>query len=232
MTYLQSRPFHAYLVCCVLACYSLACFSIRPFASSLWKCVNAWGWPWRVVAVPLNPSLKPLWRVSSSTLLENCPPRMVRSPVAARHTLAPNTCTHSVTVRLCSCCLMFRCVVFSFVCQTHPITCIVVAAAWVTVVGVADMCPMYLSARTRARFKTMAGGQLVNIHPTSVMFGRSPLPECIVFNELVVTSKSYMRAVSAAELSWLPELAPHCFKVVSGGGGSMSVGIASPPPSS
>ena len=101
MTYLQSRPFHAYLVCCVLVCYSLACFSIRPFASSLWKCVNAWGWPWRVVAVPLNPSLKPLWRVSSSTLLENCPPRMVRSPVAARHTLAPNTCTHSVTVRLC-----------------------------------------------------------------------------------------------------------------------------------
>ena len=58
----------------------------------------------------------------------------------------------------------------------------------------------------------------MSIHPTSVLFGRSPLPECVVFNELVVTSRQYMRAVSACELAWLPDLAPQCYKRVGGEG--------------
>ena len=37
------------------------------------------------------------------------------------------------------------------------------------------------------------------------------LPEYVVFHELVLTSKQYMRTVSAADAAWLRELAPHFF---------------------
>ena len=92
------------------------------------------------------------------------------------------------------------------------------------------MCVRLATARTRARYKTMAGGQLVSIHPTSVLFGRSPLPECVVFNELVVTSRQYMRAVTACELAWLPDLAPQCYARVGAGSGVVTTGAGAPPP--
>jgi ATP-dependent RNA helicase DHX8/PRP22 len=47
------------------------------------------------------------------------------------------------------------------------------------------------------------------IHPSSTLVGCKP--ECIVFNELVRTTKQYAREVSAIEPRWLPELAPAFF---------------------
>lgn len=37
------------------------------------------------------------------------------------------------------------------------------------------------------------------------------LPEYILYHELVLTSKQYMRTVSATDQAWLREVAPHFF---------------------
>jgi pre-mRNA-splicing factor ATP-dependent RNA helicase DHX16 len=37
------------------------------------------------------------------------------------------------------------------------------------------------------------------------------LPEYVVFHELVLTSKQYMRTVTAIDSAWLRELAPHFY---------------------
>ncbi len=55
----------------------------------------------------------------------------------------------------------------------------------------------------------VASGQTVHIHPSSVLCGK-PTP-CIVFGELIHTTRSYARQVSAIEPAWLPEVAPSVF---------------------
>ena len=64
----------------------------------------------------------------------------------------------------------------------------------------------------------------MHLHPSSVLFGRTPPPECILYNELVRTSKLYVRDVSAVEPAWLPELAPRFYAaraaVLPGGAGA------------
>lgn len=40
----------------------------------------------------------------------------------------------------------------------------------------------------------------------------NPCASRVVFNEVVQTSKYYMRDVTAVESSWLVELAPHFYK--------------------
>lgn len=49
----------------------------------------------------------------------------------------------------------------------------------------------------------------MSIHPSSVLHGRKP--RCIVFDELLRTTRSYARNVTAVEPSWLPEAAPMYF---------------------
>ncbi len=48
------------------------------------------------------------------------------------------------------------------------------------------------------------------IHPSSVLSGRKAA--CIVFEELVQTSRRYARNVTAVDPRWLPELAPQLFR--------------------
>jgi len=43
------------------------------------------------------------------------------------------------------------------------------------------------------------------------MFGRTPAADCILYNELVRTSKLYVRDVSVIEPGWLTELAPRFY---------------------
>lgn len=50
--------------------------------------------------------------------------------------------------------------------------------------------------------------QLV-IHPSSVLANIKP--KWIMYNEIVVTAKKYMRDVSAIQVEWLLELAPHFY---------------------
>jgi hypothetical protein len=57
--------------------------------------------------------------------------------------------------------------------------------------------------------RALASGQSVAIHPSSVLFGKKP--DCVVFNELVRTNRSYIRNLTQVDSLWLPELAPHYY---------------------
>ena len=47
------------------------------------------------------------------------------------------------------------------------------------------------------------------IHPASVLYRRRA--KCVIFNELLFTTRLYMRDVTQIEREWLPELAPQYF---------------------
>jgi len=64
---------------------------------------------------------------------------------------------------------------------------------------------------TRGRYKTKVGNSEVSIHPTSTLFARNPAPKCVVYTELIVTKKSYIRGVTQVREEWLAEVAPKFF---------------------
>ncbi|CAK9003303.1 Probable pre-mRNA-splicing factor ATP-dependent RNA helicase DEAH5 (DEAH RNA helicase homolog PRP22) [Durusdinium trenchii] len=53
-------------------------------------------------------------------------------------------------------------------------------------------------------------GQPVFIHPGSALFNRNP--EWVIYHELVLTTKEYMRNVMLVQPKWLTEVAPNFFK--------------------
>jgi len=55
----------------------------------------------------------------------------------------------------------------------------------------------------------VVSGQTVYIHPSSTLCNENP--KCIVFGELIHTSRVYARQVTAIDPAWLPELAPSVF---------------------
>lgn len=59
-------------------------------------------------------------------------------------------------------------------------------------------------------YKTMVEGQPVYIHPSSALFNKNP--EWVIYHELVLTTKEYMRNVLAIDPKWLVELAPNFYK--------------------
>jgi len=59
-------------------------------------------------------------------------------------------------------------------------------------------------------YRTIVDQQVVFIHPSSAVFQRQP--DWCIFHELVLTTKEYMREVSAIDPKWLIELAPNFFK--------------------
>merc|ERR1719284_1070734 len=58
-------------------------------------------------------------------------------------------------------------------------------------------------------YRTLTEHQQVYIHPSSALYQRNP--EWIVYHELVLTSKEYLRECTTLEPQWLPELAPNLF---------------------
>ncbi|KAK5580489.1 hypothetical protein RB653_000508 [Dictyostelium firmibasis] len=59
-------------------------------------------------------------------------------------------------------------------------------------------------------FRTTKHNQSVQIHPSSCLF-QSP-PKWVVYHELVLTTKEFMRQVVEIQSSWLHEIAPHIYK--------------------
>ncbi|CAJ0957156.1 unnamed protein product, partial [Mesorhabditis belari] len=59
-------------------------------------------------------------------------------------------------------------------------------------------------------YRTLVDGQQVYIHPSSSLFQNQP--EWVVYHELVMTTKEYMREVTAIDPRWLVEYAPSFFK--------------------
>ncbi len=60
-------------------------------------------------------------------------------------------------------------------------------------------------------YKTLQDNHQVYIHPSSALFNRNP--EWVVYHELVLTSKEYMREVCAIDPKWLVDVAPNYCKV-------------------
>lgn len=59
-------------------------------------------------------------------------------------------------------------------------------------------------------YRTMVEGQPVYIHPSSALFNQNP--DWVLYHELVMTTKEYMRSVMAIDARWLVELAPRFYK--------------------
>ncbi|XP_028052105.1 probable pre-mRNA-splicing factor ATP-dependent RNA helicase DEAH5 [Camellia sinensis] len=60
-------------------------------------------------------------------------------------------------------------------------------------------------------YRTLVENQPVYIHPSSSLFQRQP--DWVIYHELVMTTKEYMREVTVVDPKWLVELAPRFFKV-------------------
>ena len=59
-------------------------------------------------------------------------------------------------------------------------------------------------------YRTVKHQQVVHIHPNSSLFEQKP--RCLVYHELVFTTKEFMRQVIEIENQWLLEVAPHYYK--------------------
>ncbi|KAH0660125.1 hypothetical protein KY289_028873 [Solanum tuberosum] len=59
-------------------------------------------------------------------------------------------------------------------------------------------------------YRTLVENQPVYIHPSSALFQRQP--DWVIYHELVMTTKEYMREVTVVDPKWLVELAPRFFK--------------------
>jgi len=62
----------------------------------------------------------------------------------------------------------------------------------------------------REGYRSLVEGQTVYIHPSSALFQKNP--DTIIYHELVLTTKEYMRNVMAIDVKWLVELAPKFYK--------------------
>lgn len=62
-------------------------------------------------------------------------------------------------------------------------------------------------------YQTLLSRQEAKLHPSSILFKKRPLPQCVVYAELVTTSKNYLRTVTEVDPSWLTELCPQHFAV-------------------
>ncbi|KAF8909004.1 pre-mRNA splicing factor [Gymnopilus junonius] len=61
-------------------------------------------------------------------------------------------------------------------------------------------------------YRTLKTNHTVYIHPSSSLFQHQPPVKTVLYYELVMTTKSYMRQVMEIKPSWLLEVAPHYFK--------------------
>ena len=59
-------------------------------------------------------------------------------------------------------------------------------------------------------YRTLVDQNPVYIHPSSSIFQKNP--EWVIYHELVLTTKEYMRNVMVIDAQWLTELAPKFYK--------------------
>lgn len=60
-------------------------------------------------------------------------------------------------------------------------------------------------------YRTVKHPQTVYIHPTSGL--AQALPRWVIYHELVLTTKEYMRQVTELKPDWLVEIAPHYYQM-------------------
>ncbi|CAB4283460.1 unnamed protein product [Prunus armeniaca] len=60
-------------------------------------------------------------------------------------------------------------------------------------------------------YRTVKHPQTVHIHPSSGL--SQVLPRWVIYHELVLTTKEYMRQVTELKPEWLVEIAPHYYQL-------------------
>lgn len=73
----------------------------------------------------------------------------------------------------------------------------------------------YNSAKIKGigEYANMLTGMPCNLHPSSSLFGLGYTPDYVVYHELAMTTKEYMRCVTAVEAEWLAKLGPMFFSI-------------------
>lgn len=66
-------------------------------------------------------------------------------------------------------------------------------------------------SKTGDSYRSLKKNQSVHIHPSSVLHKVKPPPKLLIYHELVLTSKEFMRNCLPIQEKWLAELAPHFF---------------------
>ena len=61
-------------------------------------------------------------------------------------------------------------------------------------------------------YRTVKDDHPLNLHPTSVLATEDRPPQWVVYNEVVQTTREFMRDVTAIKAEWLCELAPHYYE--------------------
>ncbi|KAJ8451447.1 hypothetical protein Cgig2_017838 [Carnegiea gigantea] len=64
-----------------------------------------------------------------------------------------------------------------------------------------------------ASYGTVKHPQTVYLHPSSGLAQVEPLPRWVIYHELVLTTKEYMRQVTELKSEWLVEIAPHYYEL-------------------
>ncbi|CAH8317202.1 unnamed protein product [Eruca vesicaria subsp. sativa] len=77
---------------------------------------------------------------------------------------------------------------------------------------VAGFFPHSAKLQKDGSYKRVREPQTVYVHPNSGLFGAPP-KKWLVYHELVLTTKEYMRHVTEMKPEWLVEIAPHYFKL-------------------
>lgn len=62
----------------------------------------------------------------------------------------------------------------------------------------------------QGHYLTVKDQQVVSIHPSSVLDVKPPW---VTFQEFVLTSRNYIRTVSAVQIEWLIDIAPHYYEL-------------------
>merc|ERR1719378_576272 len=60
-------------------------------------------------------------------------------------------------------------------------------------------------------YRTIRDDHALHIHPQSVLVTENP-PKWVVFNQVMLTAKEYMRDITVIDPAWLSELAPHYYE--------------------
>ena len=72
----------------------------------------------------------------------------------------------------------------------------------------------HVAKKARDGYVTLSANRtVVYVHPSSGFFNDPSAPNWVVYHELVLTSKEYMRDVLAVSPHWLPEVAPSYFAI-------------------
>jgi len=76
-------------------------------------------------------------------------------------------------------------------------------------------CYFYNAAKMKGigEYMNVLNGMPAHLHPSSALFGLGYTPDYVVYHELILTSREFMRCVTAVDAEWLAEQGPMFFEL-------------------